>query len=262
MLGKDRIITALWMLPLVAAAVTLTPDWGFALLFGLLAAVGQWELYRFHFRGRLPGFAWIGCVAGLLVVMGVLQSAAYLPLAAGAALVLVARMGADRPMETALAEAAIVILGLVYVAGLLAHVPLLRGLEGGIRWVFFLMLVTWANDAAAYYVGSKLGKTKLTAVSPNKTVEGTLGGMLFAVLAAYGGMTFVPDLGPSDPLLIGLIIGLLALLGDLVESLFKRGAGVKDASNLIPGHGGVMDKLDAFLFTAPGLYYYLTLVVW
>ncbi len=260
--GKDRIITALWTLPLLTAAVVYAPSWGFALLFGLLAAVGQWELYRFHFKDGLPAVAWLGCFTGLLVVLGTLEGAVLPVLAASFVLLLVARMGADRPMATALTEAAVVILGLVYVAALLAHVPLLREVQGGVRWVFFLLLVTWANDAAAYYVGSKWGKTRLTTVSPNKTVEGTLGGFACAVAAAYAGMTFVSGLCLWDPLFIGLMTGVLALLGDLVESLFKRGAGVKDSSTLIPAHGGVMDKLDAFLFTAPGLYYYLTLTVW
>jgi phosphatidate cytidylyltransferase len=262
MIGKDRIITAVWTLPLLAAGVVYLPVWGIACLFGLLAAVGQWELYRFHFKNGLPAFAWVGCIAGALVVAGALGPHPYLPLALGAALVLILRMGSSRPMESAITEAGVVVLGLAYVAVLLSHFPLLRQAEGGIGWLFFVMLVTWSGDAAAYFVGSKIGKTKLTAVSPNKTVEGTLGGIVASIIAAYIGMSFVPGLCLWDPLFIGILMGILALLGDLVESLFKRGAGVKDSSTLIPGHGGVMDKLDAFLLTAPGLYYYLTLVVW
>jgi len=264
MIGKDRIITALWALPLLAAGVVYLPPFGIACVFGLLAAVGQWELYRFHFKDGLPGFAWAGCIAGALVVVGALcPSNPYLYLAIGVALVVLLRMGSSRPMESAITEVGVVVLGLAYVAGMLLHIPLLRDAPvGGIGWLFFLMLVTWSGDAAAYFVGSKIGKTKLTAVSPNKTVEGTLGGIAFSIITAYIGMSFVPGLSLWDPLFIGILMGVLALLGDLVESLFKRGAGVKNSSTLIPAHGGVMDKLDAFLFTAPALYYYLSLVVW
>ncbi|MBI5137646.1 MAG: phosphatidate cytidylyltransferase [Nitrospirae bacterium] len=263
MIGKERLITAAWALPLLAAALVYLPPAGIAGLVALAAATGQWELYRFHFKGRLPAFAWAGCAVGALVVLGGLSGPnPLLPMAAGTAVILVLRMGAERPMESALAEAAVVVLGVAYVALLLSHVVLLAGAEEGVRWLFFLLLVTWANDAAAYYIGSRHGRTSLTAVSPNKTVEGTLGGIACSVAAAYLGLLFVPGLDGWDPLCIGLLLGALALLGDLAESLFKRGAGVKDASTLIPGHGGLMDKLDAFLFTAPGLYYYLSLVVW
>jgi len=109
-------------------------------------------------------------------------------------------------------------------------------------------------------VGSRLGRTRLTEVSPKKTVEGTLGGLAASVAAAYLGWLFVPLAWGWDPLFIGLLLGVAALLGDLVESLFKRAAGVKDSSALIHGHGGVLDKVDSFLFTGPALLYYLSVV--
>jgi len=260
-LGKDRLITAGWMLPLLAAAVIYLPPLGMAAVFGLVATIGQWELYRFHFKGGLPAFAWAGCLAGFMVVVGMQSATPLLAPVCGVILVLILRLGSDRDMADALGEAAVVVLGLLYVAVLLGHLGLLHQLEEGARWLFFLMLVTWSGDAAAYYVGSTMGRRKLTLVSPNKTVEGTLGGIGASIGAAYLGMTFTSGLCWWDPLWIGLLLGVCALLGDLTESLFKRGASVKDSSDLIPGHGGILDKVDAFLYTGPALYYYLTFVV-
>jgi phosphatidate cytidylyltransferase len=259
-LGKDRLITAAVALPLLGAAVVLLPAWGLALLVGAAAAVGQWELYRMHFAGPLPAAAWLACAAGVAVVAGTPFGWAPVALAGGVALALIARLLDPARREAAIAEAAVVVLGLAYVAFLLSHVAALRALPDGVRWVFYLLLVTWAGDAAAYYVGSRLGRTRLTEVSPKKTVEGTLGGLAASVAAAYLGWLFVPLAWGWDPLFIGLLLGVAALLGDLVESLFKRAAGVKDSSALIHGHGGVLDKVDSFLFTGPALLYYLSVV--
>jgi len=260
--GKDRLITAAVALPLLAAAIVWLPGWGLAVLIGLVAAGGQWELYRMHFGAApLPAAAWLGCAAGLAVVATAPSGGAPSVLAGGVVLVLLARLLSGRPYASALAETGAVVLGLAYVAYLLSHVVLLRVGPDGVRWVFFLLLVTWTGDAAAYYVGSRFGRTRLTEVSPGKTVEGTGGGLAASVLAAYAGWGFVPGLSAWDPLWIGLLMGGLAVLGDLVESVFKRGAGVKDSSNLIPAHGGILDKVDSFLFTGPALFYYLTAFV-
>ncbi|MDH5527615.1 MAG: phosphatidate cytidylyltransferase [Nitrospirota bacterium] len=259
MLGKDRLITAAIGLPLVAAAVSLLPTVWFGALIGLIGAAGVWELYRFRYPEKLPPAAWVGIVCGFCVITA--APLGWQVLAPAVLLVLLARLASGR-IENALGDSGTLVLGLTYVAVLLSHVALLHGAEQGFKWVFLLMLITWCGDAAAYYTGRTIGRRKLTAVSPNKTVEGTLGGILASVAAAYGGSLFIHGMDRLDPLWIGLLLGVLALTGDLVESLFKREAGVKDSSTLIPAHGGVLDKLDAFLFTGTGLYYYLTFAVW
>ncbi|MFQ5508587.1 MAG: phosphatidate cytidylyltransferase [Leptospirillia bacterium] len=253
MLGKDRLITAAVALPAVAACVLFLPPAAFALLIGLVAAAGQWELYRFRFTDRLPAAAWAGCAVGVLVVA---LEPPMIALAPGAILILTLRLFSGK-RESALADTGVIVLGLVYVAVLIAHIAYLKGMGAYGCWVIYLMLITWCGDAAAYYVGRTLGKTPLTEISPNKTVEGTLGGFAASIAAAYAGMLLVPAMAWWEPLVIGLLLGPAALIGDLVESQFKRGAGVKDSSTLIPAHGGVLDKLDAFLFTAPVLFYYL-----
>jgi phosphatidate cytidylyltransferase len=260
--GRDRLITAAVALPLLAAGVIFLPPWGLALILGLVAAAGQWELYRMHFPKNLPGAAWVALAGGVLVVAATPSGQGPTALAAAALAVPLVRMLSGRAHATALAETGVLALGLLYVAFLLSHVAALHAAPHGVRWVFYLLLVTWTGDATAYWVGSRFGQRRLTEISPGKTVEGTLGGIGASVLAAYLGMTFAPGLSALDPLWLGLGLGVLAVLGDLTESLFKRGAGIKDSGTLFPGHGGVLDKLDSFLFTAPALFYYLSAFVW
>jgi phosphatidate cytidylyltransferase len=153
-------------------------------------------------------------------------------------------------------DGAATLLGTLYV-GLLVYIYLLRTLEGGWTWISFMLAGTWASDTAAYFTGRLLGRHRLSpALSPGKTVEGALGGLAGSTLAA-GVYYRVDPFAPLHRLLIlGFLVGLAAVFGDLVESAFKRQAGVKDASDLIPGHGGMLDRFDSMLFTAPLVYYF------
>ncbi len=150
-----------------------------------------------------------------------------------------------------------IILGLVYLPFLLGHLVPLRLLEDGRQWIFMTLMVIMGCDTFAYFVGSKIGKHKLyPAVSPNKSVEGGIGGLagsIFAVLIAK--YTFFSIVGIIDGVVIGLLLGIMGQLGDLFESLLKRACEVKDSGNIIPGHGGLLDRLDSLLFAFPIVYY-------
>ncbi len=124
---------------------------------------------------------------------------------------------------------------------------------------FFVIL--WFNDVFAYIVGSLIGKTKLfKKISPKKTWEGTIGGIVLSILAAYVLSLFFSSIDLTDWLVIGFLISIFATLGDLVESMFKRHANLKDSGNIMPGHGGVLDRLDGLLLAAPIVYVYMNLV--
>ena len=127
------------------------------------------------------------------------------------------------------------------------------------RWIVMIILATWVCDTAAYVAGSYLGKHKLMPrISPNKSVEGAVAGFVFAILAAYAcHRWFIIGLYLRDSLIIGGIVGSFGQYGDLFESMFKRDAGVKDTSSIIPGHGGGMDRFDSLTITAPVVYLYL-----
>jgi phosphatidate cytidylyltransferase len=145
--------------------------------------------------------------------------------------------------------------GAMYVGILLGHLSLLRTLPNGAWWVFAALLMTWAYDTGAYFAGSQLGRRPfMQHVSSRKTIEGVMGGL---VLSGVAGFVLVPSVGVAAPLALalGLLVGAVAQVGDLVESMFKRRAGVKDSGAIIPGHGGLLDRIDALLFTGAVTFY-------
>jgi len=151
--------------------------------------------------------------------------------------------------------------GLVYVGFLGSHLVLLRQLDDEGQWVMLAVFGTWATDTAAYFVGRALGRVHIApAISPGKTLEGSLAGLAggFASVLFLNWVTGL-RVGAADIIPIALLLPIAAEIGDLAESLLKRGAGVKDTSALVPGHGGFLDRLDSILFTAPLVYY---LVIW
>lgn len=134
------------------------------------------------------------------------------------------------------------------------------GLSSGVAWTLSLVLVVWAYDTGAYLVGRQIGRTHLVDhISPSKTVEGLTGGLLAATIGAGIGAVLV-GLEPWHPLVLGPVVGLAAQAGDLAESLLKRAAGRKESGFLVPGHGGVLDRVDSFLFAAPVLAGYALIV--
>ena len=136
----------------------------------------------------------------------------------------------------------------------------LVGLSSGAAWTLLLVLVVWGYDTGAYLTGRAIGRTRmLEHISPSKTVEGLAGGLVAATVGAGIGAALV-GLDPWHPLLIGPIVGVAAQAGDLAESLLKRAAGRKESGFLVPGHGGILDRLDSFLFAAPVLAGYAVLV--
>ena len=162
-------------------------------------------------------------------------------------------------------------LGVFYVAFLASHLVLLRELplsvgldySKGSSFVFLAFIVTWACDTGAYFVGTLFGRHPLLPrVSEKKTIEGSIGGLVFAVAGALLGRAWFADyLGLGQAVILALAVGVIGQVGDLVESMIKRDADVKDTSGLIPGHGGVLDRFDGLFFTVPLLFYYLKFVV-
>ena len=165
-------------------------------------------------------------------------------------------------LAPALADTAVAVLGLLYCAWFLGHMILLRSFPRGEFLVLFAFFVTYMTDSGAYYAGVLMGRRLLAPrVSPKKTVEGAIGGFVAGLFAALVGRGwFLPQLTVRDALVAGALMAVAGQLGDLVESLFKRSAGVKDSGGLIPSHGGLLDKVDSLMFTAPSFYYYLVWV--
>ncbi len=146
--------------------------------------------------------------------------------------------------------------GVIYIPVFLSYLLLIRNGRNGELWVFLLLIVVFIGDACAYYVGSYWGRRKLCpGVSPNKTVEGAVGGLIAGLSAGALYKSFLLPLLPWGPSLLCFVsINIAGQMGDLFESLLKRTAGIKDSGTLLPGHGGVLDRIDALLFAAPVAY--------
>lgn len=259
---KQRIITALVALPLLILFVLYSSNGLFAGLLFVVNALALHEFYRMalpetrRLEGSLAVVAGVLCCVGLvyatstpLLLLSIVLPCAFL------ALVYLFRF---QDMQTVSRDLAVSLLGLLYIPLLLSHAILLRALPSGCDWIFLVLFVVMASDSLAYFVGRKWGQHRLyEAVSPKKTIEGSLGGLAGGVLGAViCKLWFFAELSNLDVLLLGIGVGVFSQLGDLVESLLKRSFGVKDSGALIPGHGGLLDRLDSLLFAFPVTYYY------
>ncbi|MFT4975899.1 MAG: phosphatidate cytidylyltransferase [Myxococcota bacterium] len=155
------------------------------------------------------------------------------------------------------------IAGLLYLPLLLSFIPLLRAHPDGLGWIFVMLSATWLGDTGAYFAGRFLGRHKLfERISPKKTWEGVFGG----ILAGIGGACLVkwialPDLAWGHAVILGAVLVGAGVIGDLTESMLKRAYGVKDSGWILPGHGGILDRIDGLLFTGPVLWVYVYLIL-
>ncbi|MEW6377833.1 MAG: phosphatidate cytidylyltransferase [Thermodesulfobacteriota bacterium] len=170
-------------------------------------------------------------------------------------------MATSQTLSLTISRMGIILFGIFYIGFLLSHVSLIRNMTNGKQWVLFLIITIWAGDISALISGSLFGRHKLyPKISPNKTYEGLGGAMVGSVIVALAfALLFIPRLETGLCILMAIGLGFLGQLGDFTESMLKRSAQVKDSGSLIPGHGGMLDRLDSFLFSAPFLHYSLLL---
>lgn len=156
-----------------------------------------------------------------------------------------------------------VIMGFMYIPLMMSYFILLRHLTDGSRWIFFVLIIAFSGDISAYYTGKTIGRRKLQSfISPGKTVEGTIALLIGSVVGAFFSQQFFfNEIRLTHALIIGAAGGMLGQLGDLFESSIKRAAHVKDSGFIIPGHGGIMDRIDCLCFMVPFVYYYQLFVI-
>ena len=259
---KQRLITALVALPILILYVFYASLGLFAGLLFVLSALALQEFYRMalpetrRLEGSLSIVAGVSCCVGMVYAES--PPAILLSLVLPFIFVAVVYLFRFQDMQAVSRDLSVSLLGILYVPVLLAHAVLLRMLPDGRNWVFLVLFIVMTSDSFAYFIGKKFGRHRLyEAVSPKKSIEGSLGGLAGGVLgAALFKACFFSGLSGLDVIVLGTAVGVFSQVGDLVESLLKRSFGVKDSGALIPGHGGILDRLDSLLFAFPLTYYY------
>lgn len=258
-----RIVSALVLLPVVVGLLWGGPGWTAGLI-AVASAILAWEFFTITLKkldlAQLLGIAVAGAFPIILVVAPERSSTLVTAVAAGLLIATFTHYLLRGPLPEAPMRASLVITGTLY-AGLLSTVGGLRALPDGLYWIILTLAATWMNDTGGYFAGRLFGKHKLyPAVSPGKTWEGFAGGVLGSVIGGFVVRAlFLPQLSAVDVLLVTLPVSVLGPLGDLCESMLKRAYGVKDSGKIIPGHGGLLDRVDALLFTAPYVYLFALL---
>lgn len=266
-----RLGTAAVLVPIVLGVIYLDPThWAATIACAIVGWIALDEYLRMAIpvtgddRGTL-----LRVVTGLLGV-AVITLPAVLgpgkvlpPLLAGSAIAVgFATLGRPQQLPEAGRHFAVCLAGLLYVPLLMSVLPLLKK-EGLEHWITVSLCIAFFSDTVAYVFGRLFGKHKLyPAVSPKKTWQGAFGGVLGSLIATtvVGAMWLVPTLSLGHAVVLGVLANVCGQAGDLVESMLKRTHGVKDSSNLLPGHGGMLDRIDAMIYVAPVVYYYVTLV--
>ena len=278
---KQRIITALILAPLVILGIFKLPLIGFIIALTAITLLGFWEWTQFtESKSRIAALVQAVVVTGLsflfispdAVSLNQLAAPHYTVLALGFVWWIIAStMAITYPKTTNLWQGS---KALRHVFGFLTLIPflwsviILRASDisvdpyHGAKLVLYVCFLVWAADSGAYFAGKSMGKRKMAPhVSPNKTIEGLIGGIIAALIVGwlFAGWFDIQFTSPVHMVIITLITVVISVLGDLVESMFKRVSGIKDSSNIIPGHGGILDRIDSLTAAFPvfALLYYV-----
>jgi len=264
-----RFATAIPLVVALLAAILLDPTpWSVVAIAAVVAVLATDEYLRMALpvrdEDRAVGLRTAAGVAAAAIVVApsVWGLGMLVPALAGSTLLLsFAVLGRPAALEAAGRQFGVVLSGLVYIPVLLAHLPLIK-IGGQPNWLLVTLCTAFFADTIAYIFGRLWGKRRLyAAVSPKKSVEGAAGGVVGSVLAtvAVGSLWILPELPIASAVILGVLASVVGQCGDLVESMVKRTYGVKDSGTLLPGHGGMLDRIDALLFVSPVVYYFVLL---
>lgn len=250
-----RLLTAAVGIPIILWMLYPAPRWVFSCFAVLVALVGGAELSRMTAKGQRPLQGWM--IVATMAVTGVLtfsdRADVLVTLIFGVVLsgALASLVWPD-PLSEAAGRMGWLIAGPLYIGGAVAAIAKLHHLDNGGTWVVLSMVLAWGSDTGGYFAGRALGRHKLyPKVSPKKTIEGAIGGLLTVVAMALGMKAlWMPELPWVHAVVLALAAGAVGQAGDLCVSVVKRSTGVKDSGHIIPGHGGLLDRIDALMFTA------------
>lgn len=261
-LERKKIWTGASIVPPLILLIVFGPSFILSLMVLVATFLGLLEFHKLALPGanRIERYVGIGLGVFLsaLLAFGSIRMIPFL-LVLILLVLSVLFMGTSQNLVTVITCIGTSLFGTLYIGFLLSHVSLIRNLQNGKAWALFLIVTVWAGDIFAFSSGSLFGKHKLyPKISPKKSYEGLIGGILGSILiASVFSLLFLPHLPLGSCVLLAIGIGILGQVGDFTESMLKRSARVKDSGDLIPGHGGMLDRIDSFLFSSPFLYYSL-----
>lgn len=267
MLAARFISSAIWIV-FAILTIFIFPNWFFCLVTTAIIAVALYEFYSLVERKGIPIFKYVGILIGITFPISIYRSFEptkgwELVFIIAVVLLIFILQFTRRESNQAIVGVSTTIFGILYISWAFSFLMKLKlisdtTLPSGSLLVAFLLLVTKSGDIGAYFVGTYFGKHHLIPrISPKKSVEGALGGFIFSVAFAILSKHYLPTVPIVHLIILGCLLGILAQVGDLSESLIKRDCQVKDSGNLIPGLGGMLDLIDSILFTAPTLYLYV-----
>ena len=259
-----RIISSIVSLPILLAIIYFGTPFHFFLLLEFAIFIGLYEFYRMIEKGGLGCYKWAGIILGILLSAAIFKGAYInLVIASSVIILFIIRIFEGNTSDNTFSYVSNTIFGIVYVSFLMSYLGVIRASgDNGRELIFFVLLITWMGDTTAYYGGKGFGKHKLApAISPKKTVEGAIIGLIGSIVGAIIAKSWFLDISILNAIAAGILIGVFGQFGDLSESIIKRNLQVKDSGGIIPGHGGILDRVDSLLFSAPVFYYYYSYII-
>lgn len=259
-----RWISGLLGFPLIAALLIFGNKYVVDIAFTIFALIAMNEFFN-CFKGKAKPIVEIGYLSTLLIAgMHLLDPRVWIVAIPIIMLLLFLKVILTK-MEVDISDLAITLLGIIYVVGLIAFIPLINGLENGKILIWYILFAAWGTDIFAYIIGKAIGKHKFSKISPKKSIEGCIGGILGAILFVLVYTIVINNVYNFNIsylyiTLITVVLSVIGQIGDLAASSIKRYVGIKDFSNLIPGHGGILDRIDSIIFVAPFAYLFLVMI--
>ena len=267
-MNLKRWTTAIIGLPIVAAVLIFGNKYIIDIVFSAVAIIALYEYFN-SFKEKNKSLRWIAYVDALSIAfIHVIPSEYILKIIAAiipiSIMVLFAQVIASN-MKYTIKDISITAFGICYIVIFLMYIPVIRQMDNGLLKIWYLVIAAWGTDTAAYLIGKHFGKHHFTEVSPNKSIEGCVAGVIGATILmliyTYVCNTFLGmNFNYLYIILISVVLSLVGQLGDLAASSIKRYSGIKDFSNIIPGHGGILDRMDSVLFIAPFAYFLFMLL--
>lgn len=267
--NMTRVLTGIIGFPIVALVLVFGPPIVIDIVFAIIAIMSLHEYYK-GFRQKAKPVEWLGYLSCILIAFihiiprqnWILVIGMIIPILL---LILFLKVILSN-MKTNIVDIAVTFFGIAYIPLFLMFIPILIGVANGKILIWYLFIAAWGTDIFAYIVGRTLGKHKFSEISPNKTIEGCLGGIVGSTLMAVAytfiiNTCFSMNISYFMIIIIGIILSFISQVGDFSASAIKRYVGIKDFSNLIPGHGGMLDRIDSVIFISPFAYFLLVLLI-